>query len=78
MHHAVNAQSHTLAVHLHPKVWPSKIRLPLFDVGCRNMASVIVHDLSSDYDDACPTDPDIAGLGVSSDDNVFNASAVSD
>ena len=39
----------------------------LFEAGICNMDSVIVHDLSSDYDDnKCPTNPDIAGLGVSS------------
>jgi hypothetical protein len=64
MHHTVSM--HTLVdFSLHMQGYKA-IYTPLSEVGVCNMHPLIIHDSSSDYDDnKCPTNPDIAGLGVS-------------
>jgi hypothetical protein len=64
--HAKRSQrTHSCCLPSHTNIAIKRVIPPLFKAMHRNVTYIVVHDQSSDYDNnECPTDPDIAGLGV--------------
>jgi hypothetical protein len=65
-HASCSQHTHSCHCLLDGRIFTRSFSVHLFDLWSRKTMFIIIHDNSSEYEgNECPTNPDIAGLGVS-------------